>query len=872
MTALSMLLLYSVLVGDAQPQPRAPAHLRAARSGSPISIDGRLDDQAWHAATPWDGFVQLAPTPGSQPTCRTTIRVLVDSHAIYVGIELQDADPTLIVRDRGRRDSVPYSDQVTVFINPVRDSRTAYSFTVGAGGDVADALVFGDDEEASEWDASWAGAASLTESGWTAEFSIPLAALRLPSEQGRPWGFLVKRLVARTGEELVSTPVTRSDKGLVSRYGELEGVEDLQPVPFLALSPYVAARGLQSDSLVWPSRRSSFNALGSAGIDVEYSSGSGWSFLGTMNPDFGQVEADEAVLNLSRYELEMPEKRPYFNHGLELFRGPTAPYQSSPQQLVYSRRVGLEAPIFGAGKLTGQPAETVQVGMFAAAVVGALGDGWHSEYSEDHSPRFFAAQPFTFGSMAARPELAAASRLFVSGAARAQLSPGADIGVVGTSVTSLDRPCTVGDASAAPEGANGRPARCDSLLGHALAIDWSVRSSNSEWSARGQVTGSQYLGGDVGSGRLTGSGTQSTDPVAPPKRQLADGTVLSVGDLGAGGFLTFGKMGGEPWRFDVTLEWESPRLELNALGYMRTQDESRVRPIVRFVRPSGGAGLQSYGVFVGADLRATSSEGLSTGRQLFASFDLRFTGNSGGGCEASHDSPVYDVREVARWGRPLWQSGGWSLRCWGDSPQGRLVTASVNGGLTNRSAYLGVAGAMSASFGGSLSIRWSEEFVTEVGGSFERQEYPVRWLESHEDGVAILARLRVDASSITIRQSAYLHRNVSLQLYAQLFGAAGAYGPSFSSGPGAGRIDWSDLVASPEPPTSLSDWASGRLNGSAVLRWTFGESVLHLVYSRDMERPSAEPGRLGWSRQFESVRHWAATDVALIKWAFRWTQ
>src|SRR5919106_464716 len=329
----------------------------AVRTGAAPNIDGRLDDQAWRAAPVFDAFVQSFPDAGRPPTEWTDLRVLYDDRFLYVGIRALDRQPERIVRSLGRRDDPPASDLVTVVVDATRSRRTAYAFAVNAGGVLKDGLYFDDNQFNQDWDGVWEARAAIDANGWSAEFAIPLSLLGLTDSAPHLWGFHVRRSLPRTNEEIDTALIPQSATQFVSRFLELGGVEGLAARSSIAIVPYAAARASLAPQYEDPARPRPqiFNPSMDIGADLQASVTRNLSLTAALNPDFGQVEADRLVINLSNVELFFPEKRPFFTQGLDLFVPVGADQEGrAPQMLFYSRRIGLETPILGAAKVLGR--------------------------------------------------------------------------------------------------------------------------------------------------------------------------------------------------------------------------------------------------------------------------------------------------------------------------------------------------------------------------------------------------------------------------------------------------------------------------------------------------------------------------------------
>lgn len=842
--------------------------VRAARLQGPIELDGRLEEAAWDAAPAHDGFRQLFPGDGAPPSEATEVRVLFDDRNLYVGVLCRDSRPGEIRRPLGRRDVIPFSDKVAIFIDSNHDRRTAYVFEVNAAGVQFDELMYGDDVENADWDAVWEVATAAVKEGWSAEFRVPLSVFRFSAAPTQTWAIGVRRVLARTREELVSFDYRRGERGIVGRFADLTGLDGLEPVQDLSVAPYLASRLTarpKYDDDTRPRPRL-YDPSADLGVDLRASLGRGLSLQASLNPDFGQVEADQLVQNLSTFELLFPEKRPFFTQGLDLFQGPTPHNQPSPQQLFYSRRIGLDAPIVGAAKLTGRVTDEVQVGVLQALVAGAAAPAGSTEDRPDRGYRFSPEQPLHFGPAGSYPALQPATRSFLAAVARWQPAPTAAFGLSATNALPIGPPCATAQANSSGD----RPARCDVLAGTATALDWNLRSRDSQWFVRGQVSGSAYQGGEF-SAQEDALGTPLD---APRRRVLADGTVLRPGDLGWGGFVAFGRNGGEPWRFDVDLEWESPRLELNAVGFQRTQNEGRVRPILRYVRPTGGGPFHSFAHLAGGDLRFTTDGALRRrSGTLFYANEVQLKTFQTLGCEADLDATGDDVREIDQAGVAFGRPGSWNANCWVNGDQSRPVYWEVWGG-TGRTLPAPVVRTVRFHWAGALvSVRPHPSVETRVSASWEANAWPARWVEATgAPGEQLFAELDAPFVSLALRQLVHFTPRLTFQVYGQLFVASGRYGPYYrGSGLPGGRIRVGDLAPG-GAPSEDPDFHRTDLALNAVLRWDYRVgATAFLVYSRS----ASERGLLGGERPAHGLtpRGLGAgptTDTVLVKWTWYW--
>lgn len=340
-----------------QERPSEPRRLRAMRVAEPIKIDGRLDEPAWMIAEVATDFRQQEPLEGEPATEKTEVRVLFDDKNLYVSIRAFDSEPSRInARELARDSSFSNDDKVEVLLDTYRDRRNAYRFAVNPLGTQQDALVTDEGRDINlSWDAPWTSAARIDQTGFIVEIAIPLTTLRY--NEGAPvWGFNAARIVRRKNEENLWTSWQRTF-GLerVSQAGELTGLAGIHRRRLFEVKPYVTGSWREGVPLVG---RPGFDAglRGTGGLEVARI-GITHSLTAefTVNPDFGQVEVDQQVINLTRFSVFLPEKRDFFleNAGIFLFGRPGS------NQLFFTRRIGLTedgqpVPIDYGAKVTGR--------------------------------------------------------------------------------------------------------------------------------------------------------------------------------------------------------------------------------------------------------------------------------------------------------------------------------------------------------------------------------------------------------------------------------------------------------------------------------------------------------------------------------------
>ena len=372
-------------------------------SGGPgPRIDGVLDEPFWKNVPRSGNFTQYQPDEGKPASESTFVKVAYDDEAIYVGLEMYDSEPDKIVDRLTRRDRMLEADIVHVMVDSHHDHLTAYCFSLYSSGTQRDAYYYNDTNSDETWDAVWQSATKKTAWGWTAEMRIPFSCLRFsaddmrdpaagtavawagatgadgpvdPPERGTPssvaqanghkWGIYFSRNIARKGELDRWNHIPDSAGGFVSKFGHVAGIYNIKAPKRLEILPYAVSYG--QTELAGPGNPDGRDYMHNAGFDAKYGLTSDITLNATINPDFGQVEADETVLNLSTFETWYPEKRPFFVEGNEIF--------ATNFSLFYSRRIGRPPSLspVDLGYYEERPAATTILG--AAKVSGKTGGG-----------------------------------------------------------------------------------------------------------------------------------------------------------------------------------------------------------------------------------------------------------------------------------------------------------------------------------------------------------------------------------------------------------------------------------------------------------------------------------------------------------------
>ncbi|MFL5601086.1 MAG: DUF5916 domain-containing protein, partial [Gemmatimonadaceae bacterium] len=369
------------------PAPTDTSATAVRAQGAP-SIDAKDEDEVWRNTPVITAFKQWRPTEGKEARFKTEAKIAYDAANLYVFVRAFDPHPDSIKKILERRDTFTASDMIWIFVDSYHDKRTGYEFGVNAAGVKMDQAIYDDGNEDGAWDAVWDVATQIDSLGWTAEFRIPLSQMRYSRNREHTFGIMVDRDVYRYNERYIWPLLRQSKPGFVSQFGSLHGMDDLENPRKLEAMPYVVTKSASTIT------NNAFNQKQNlaAGGDLKYRIAPNVTLDATINPDFGQVESDPSVLNLSAYESFFDERRPFFVAGRGLFRADVncSAVNCWGESLYYSRRIGRtpalagiygdtvpQQPItiLGAGKLLARFPKGTTVGVLDAVTQRATGAG-----------------------------------------------------------------------------------------------------------------------------------------------------------------------------------------------------------------------------------------------------------------------------------------------------------------------------------------------------------------------------------------------------------------------------------------------------------------------------------------------------------------
>lgn len=859
--------------------------VRAAERTSPIVIDGRLDDAAWRTAAPVTDFTQTDPDEGKPASERTEVRFVFDGNALYVGAKLYDSKGRAGVKTNlVRRDDDFNSDMFEVVIDGYHDHLSRAFFDVNPSGSKADYIGIGSSCCDSGWDPVWEVATRIDDDGWTAELRIPLSQLRFSADNDT-WGLQIRRFIHRRQEMDQWSFWRKNETGGPSRFGHLEGLDfHAAGSRHVELLPYAVAKGSFLQHAAGDPFNTGRDRSGRAGLDLKYLLTSNLTLSATFNPDFGQVEVDPAVVNLSAFETFFPEKRPFFIEGASIFGfgGFNCYFCSnvSSLQAFYSRRVGRAptgadlayaagpyadvpdaATILGAAKVTGRTSNGFTVGVLEAVTGQANADVVRADGGRTTQE----VEPLT--------------NYFV-GRVKRDLA-GGNL-VVGGIATSVVRQMTDPFAPRLADHAE--------LAGGDFRLTWNKRTYS--------LVGQYALTNLSGDPRLVAAKQRSSARYyqRPDRGAMANGFFTNAYDTtltslrGGGAYMRLAKDAGN-WMWEVMTNVRTPGFETNDYSFLTTSDYvyGNANLVRNITRP--GRWYRSIWASVGTQAQR-NWDGDLTDLQVPLYLQVQ-------------TPQFWSVNAFTIWKPELADDrllrGGPVVR----KPGTRFVAMNVNSDSRNRvvanlgasysantrggwgsNLYLGADVRPSSSVLVSFNPSWNTsrsllQYVTAVNDPVNAAFYGRRY---------VLATLRQKSLGLDTRVNVTFSPTMTLQLYAQPFLSSGAYsefkefnaprqaawsvygrdrGTIAQVTGGGGSVSYTvdpDGAGPAQPFTFQNpDFNFRSLRGNAVFRWEYlPGSTLYFAWTHSRSG-SASVGDFDFGRDRDALFATAPDNVFLVK-------
>ncbi|MGA2261335.1 MAG: DUF5916 domain-containing protein [Acidobacteriota bacterium] len=866
----------------AQTQP-AGAHakivpsVRALRLTSPIDLDGRLVEPAWNSAQPAIGFKQYDPDEGKPETEKTDVRVLYDDQALYIGARMYDREPKKIRRGLTRRDDSEIdADWISIYLDPRHDHLTGAHFQVTSAGSLSDSVIYNDTFEDSSWDAVWDAKVTVDAQGWVAEIRIPFSQLRFSTGDHQTWGFNIQRYIQRKNETDWWELVPKKESGLASRMGHLEGLDEIPSHHHLDLLPYATGRA----EYIQPSPGDPFSSgrryFGNAGLDIKLGLTSNLTLDGTINPDFGQVEVDPAVVNLTAFETFYEEKRPFFLEGANIFgnfgrSGSNSffGFNRETPSLFYSRRIGRTPQGSASGDFIDEPSSTTILG--ASKLTGKTASGWSIGVLDAVTASEFARVD-TVG-VRSEVEVEPATNYLV-GRLKRDLGQRASVGFL---FTSVERDLSTASLSDLLD----KRAYTFGADGHLLF------GPKHDWAIVGSLVGSWLQGSPAAMLRLqTDSARYFQRPDATQVHLNPNATTLG----GWNGQLDLNKNSG-----DVTVNaalWAvSPGFESNDLGYMTTADRAGAHGVLTWRKQNPDRWTRSRTLLV-ANWWTWNFKREMQGEGYFVLASATLHNYWNVNAVLNFLRPAFDDR-LTRGGPSVRRPGEQNYSLGIQSDSRKRISLGVNGNYGRTDA-----GGFSSDYSVSVAIKPSSSLTVSTGPEISLNHTIAQYVTTTPDPLAVstfgnryvFADLNEPQVSMTTRINYVFTPKVSLQMYIQPLLTTGQY-HNFNElarphtfdflryGADAGTLAYDAgrqiYTADPDGPGPAApfsfanpDFNFKSLRVNAIFRWEWRlGSTLFLVWTQERQ-DNSHPGDFTLGRDVSSLFQAHADNVFAVKLAY----
>ncbi len=845
----------------------------ARLEGEPPLIDGLIDEEAWNIVE-WSGdFLQREPYEYQKPSQQTAVKLLYDDDNLYVAIRCFDTDPDKIEKRLTRRDSFE-GDWVAVGIDSYNDKMTGFSFSVNAAGVKNDGIVTNDNDFDETWDPVWYTKVSIDELGWLAEMKIPFTQLRFSKKEDYIWGFEVLRWYFRKEEMSLWQMVPQDATGWASLWGEIHGIKNIQPKKEVELIPYAMGYVETYEAEIGNPFEDGTDPGFNVGLDGKVAITNNMTLNFTINPDFGQVEADPSEVNLSAFETYFEEKRPFFIEGSNIYNFPVTEGDGffGLDNLFYSRRIGrlpqyepdledneyADIPeytrILGAMKLSGKTNNGWSIGVLESITnkeIGQIGsDGIVTDEIVEPLTNYFNT--------------------------RVQKDIKKGNTIIGGMVTATNR--FINDSSV-----NFLP-----TAEYTQGIDFQNFWKEKAYNLSIRTVFSQAYG----------STEAITELQEAPQRyyQRPDAEHLSVDTtktslFGNGGTIEGGKIGGGHWQYGGWFTWRTPGLDLNEMGFLRLCDyfNQGVWGGYRIWEP--------FSIFRSMNINASQSSGWDfSGRHLYinANMNVHMQFKNYWGFDIGVNRGFFDIDRHQLRGGPALRAPG-DVGTWFDIESDTRKKLSFEFFMRNTWGDDNYQ----RGFGTSLEIMYRPlnflQISLEPGYNFRNQD--IIYVETPEyngNDVYVVSNIRQEFVSMDIRVELSITPNLSIQYWGQPYLFSGDYS-AYMQVTNAMTEQWQDqYTLYPENEISLDpennmylidangdgaanysfenpDFSFYEFRSNLVVRWEYiPGSTAYLVWSQG--RTGDHPdGRFSLSENVNQLLDVSPRNVFLLKVSYRFS-
>lgn len=809
--------------------------VQATRVEGDIRVDGVLDDLDWLMAVPVRNFIQTEPFDGEPATEPTEVRILYDDDALYIGARMFESEGA-VKRRLGRRDSfLSDSDWFYVMLDSYHDHLSAYQFGVNPAGVKRDEVAGGGRRADTSWDAVWDVATTTDSAGWTAEIRIPFSQLRFNAAVEQLWGIQFSRRAISKEEVTVLSHTPKDQRGGVARYGHLRGLRDIRPGRRLELLPYTVSRAEYLNVSQGNPFRDGSDWFTGAGLDLKYRLTSSLTLDATFNPDFGQVEVDPAVVNLSAFETSFDEKRPFFVEGSSIFR-------FDQLQLFYSRRIG-RTPQGGTPSGTAfsdKPTNSTILG--AAKITGQTANGWSIGIMEALTAEESAAYVDANGV----PGEAMVEPLTNHLVARAEKSLRRGETQIGGILTSVNRSLEDDGLAAALRSS-----------AYTAGVDFKHEFLNRSWEVNGYAAFSRIGGSPEAILRAQRSSARYYH--RPDAEHVSIDSTASTME-GFAARLQLRKTAGLHWQGNVILSAISPGFEINDIGFQRSADRVTGNAELTYVENRPGDLFRNYRI----NLRFSRDWNFGwepQGGRLTIGAWGRLTNYWGGSLSLTRAPRAEDDR-LTRGGPTALDPGGHHIDVRLNSDDRKKFVVR-----TNSSYSWGRSGGWHRVIGGSVSLRPQDFWTVSLGPRLSQSASPAQYITSVADEAAvatfgrryIFAPIEQTTLSMETRLNVNFSPEVSLDLYAQPFVSTGDYDdPIQLRAPGTYDFD-------PYEGSGRTDFNVSSLRGNSVLRWEWRPGSTVFLVWQQRRSGYASYGEFDFDRDTRAIFDGKPENVFLVK-------
>jgi hypothetical protein len=811
---------------------------RATRAARAPVIDGRDDEDVWREAAPITDFHEWDPREAGEPRYRTVAKVAYDDRNLYVFVRAFDPEPGTMRRVLTRRDDFPPTDHLFVILDPYHDHRTGFEFGVSPDGGKWDASVSNDGDEDGSWDGVWDVATTVDSLGWTAEFRFPLSQMRYANTPTHTFGLAIGRDINRFKERLAWPIFRRTRAGLTSQLGHLEGIDGIASPRRLEVLPYVVTKNVSTATPTGFGRAERY----AAGADVKYGVTSNLTLDATVNPDFGQVEADPAVLNLSAFETFYEEKRPFFIEGNSQLRFSVNCTQVNcgSEGLYYSRRIGRAPQLGGRYGDANSPQATRILG--AAKLTGRLAGGLSIGILDAVTQRQRGTEERTI-EPAASYTLVRASQDLRGGET--------SVGLIGTAVNRANDAWT-------RDGLRSR-----ALVG---GIQLRHRFLNRRYQLQAAVTSS----------RVTGS----ADAIAATQRSSVHYYQRSDAGLPFDTTLTalsgntqqirFGKVGGGILRFETSYQRISAGYEINDLGYLQRADWQNQATWVglSFYKPTRF--YRSFRINFN-EWNDWTASGLPLGHYVNSNLHTELPNKWSLHLSARYSGvggPTYSDR-ASRGGPAVRRSPAVSVQGGIEGDSRRAVSPSLYVFRTNVAEEQGTYLDVSPSVTVRVASRWS----TSAGVNVSRNRDDWQWYGNFTDARGTthytFAHLWQQTAGLQLRVDYTASPTLTLQAYAEPFVTRGTYSNirELSANPRA--VEYTNRFR-PYGDTAVANHPGGfnfkQFRSNVVMRWEYAPgSTVYLVWTQGRQDSGPDGGPTAYGSDIRDLFRTRPDNTFLVK-------